>query len=132
MTRWLTIAAVGLVILVAASPPKTTAATARYPLGTNLAEHYMRIGLSRHFDSWPAGYAKVVRCTKRVSRDRVRCQYIQWIVGDVGFYGHGTLWVTYERGVPHWNYSYRIVELNEYCADVEPPGTDCTRVHVVR
>lgn len=110
-------------------PPTTSAA--RFKLGTQLAAQLMREGLTRHQNlSFEAGYARHVTCNKRISPTRVRCR-MSWIVGDVSFSGKGMIWITFPEHRPFWNYSYRIVRFNEYCAAViEAP--DCTKTYVVR
>lgn len=65
-------------------------ASASYHLERGEATTYMRIGLSRQFPSFGAGYAKRVSCRKRISRDTIRCKRISWNVGDVGYKGQGT------------------------------------------
>ena len=77
-----------------------------------------------------AGYARRVKCNHRVKADRLRCT-MSWIEGDIGFVGRGMIWVTYQHHVESWNYSYRVVRVNEYCAIVEERD-NCTKVITVR
>jgi hypothetical protein len=102
----------------------------RFFLGSRLARRLMRTALSR--DSrlgFSAGYSRRVRCNKRVSRIRLRCK-ISWIVGDLSMHGSGMIWITFQGGEPHWNYAYRVVRFNEYCAATG--GSDCSDVIRVR
>jgi hypothetical protein len=74
--------------------------------------------------------SKQVSCNRRLQRDRVRCR-MRWSLGaDIHFHGHGTIWITYERGVQEWNYSYRVKGVNEYCLRVG--GSGCRKTWVVR
>lgn len=108
-----------------------TASASRYKLGTVRAAELMRTGLLRHPNlSFRAGYARRVSCNKRISDIRLKCK-MSWFVGDLSFWGKGTIWLTLPEHRPYWNYSYRITRLNEYCAIVEE-GNDCTRTFTVR
>ena len=109
----------------------TTASAARFKLGTRLAADLMREALSRHDKLlFYVGNARRVTCNKRISAIRVRCR-MSWFVGDLSFSGKGTIWITFPEHRPFWNYSFRIVRFNEYCAAViEAP--DCTKTYVVR
>jgi hypothetical protein len=96
-----------------------------------MAARLMRTALLRHEDlDFNAGYARRVTCTKRVSDIRLKCK-MRWFLGDSYFVGSGTIWLTFPQHVVVWNYSYRIKQLDEYCAVVEKRD-DCTRVHVIR
>jgi len=109
--------------------PAATSA-ARFKLGTQLAAQLMREALSRHDNLYfYAGNARRVTCNKRISPIRVRCR-MSWFVGDLSFSGKGTIWITFPEHRPFWNYSFRIVRFNEYCAAIEAP--DCTKTYVVR
>ena len=57
--------------------------------------------------SFEAGYARRVKCNKRISPIRVRCK-MSWNVGDLSFEGTGLIWLTYEQAGTYWNYAYRI------------------------
>jgi hypothetical protein len=67
-----------------------------------------------------------VLCAKRLGARRLKCG-MDWALGDWFFYGSGTIWITYNRGQPIWNFSYRVVRKNEYCASVQH-GAHCSRV----
>ena len=91
----------------------------------------MRAALLRHTNlSFGAAYARKVKCNKRISRIRRRCK-LEWIVGDLYFYGKGTIWETRGPDAAFWNYSYKVTRFNEYCAIVLE-GEDCTKKYVVR
>lgn len=79
--------------------------------------------------SFEAGYARRVKCNKRISSIRVRCK-MGWSVGDLSFEGRGLIWLTYERGGAHWNYAYRIRKRNHYC--LATGGSDCDEAIIVR
>ncbi len=124
----------------ASSRPEDDPATWKPPskprpvkLTAGQAANDMRDALAQRFGgSWTAGYARRVHCFKRVARGRVRCT-MSWILGDTSFFGRGVIWLSYEGGATSWNYSYRIAQLNEYCAYVlHRPRKQCTRIHVVR
>lgn len=103
----------------------------KFFLGKGFAAQLMRNALLRRGAlSFRAGYARRVVCSKRLAVDRVRCK-MSWIVGDLSFSGRGSIWVTYPEGRNFWNFSYRIVRLNEYCAAVIE-GDDCTKTIVAR
>lgn len=107
------------------------AAASRYELGTVKAAGFMREALLRRPNlSFQAGYARRVKCNKRINDIRLKCK-MQWVVGDLSFWGHGTIWLTFPGHQPFWNFSYRIIRLNEYCAAVVE-GDDCTRVFVAK
>ena len=109
--------------------PPATGARHRRKLGTVIAARLMRTALNRRFDSYAAGYARRVKCNKRVSFNRVRCE-MSWIVGDIVFFGKGQIWLTYPRHIAYWNYAWRITEFNEYCAIVEHgPRSRCVHDH---
>lgn len=109
--------------------PPATVARQRRKLGTVLAARLMRTALNRRFGSYGAGYARRVKCNKRISRNRVRCG-MSWIVGDIAFFGKGQIWLTYPHHIAYWNYAWRITEFNEYCAIVEHgPRSRCVHEH---
>lgn len=95
------------------------------------AEGWMRTALSRReVFQFPNGNSRSVRCRQRVSRDRIRCR-MSWSLGDdIHFRGRGTIWITYERGLRHWNYSYRVRGVNEFCLRVG--GSGCRKTWKVR
>jgi hypothetical protein len=109
------------------------AEASRYQLGTDFAGRLMREGILRHPSvGFQAGYARRVRCNKRISDIRLKCRMI-WFVSDTVFYGRGTIWLTFPEHRAYWNYAYRIVGLNEYCALVEHrPRRECVHVYVAR
>jgi hypothetical protein len=77
-------------------------------LGATEAARFMRSALARRPAlSFEAGYARKVKCNKRVSRSRVRCK-MSWNFGDLEFSGKGLIWLTHSRGNTYWNYAYRI------------------------
>lgn len=114
--------------------PGTPFGQGRYPKGRKLkrseARRYMRRALKREFGSrWTRGYSKTTRCVKRVSRWKITCTRLGWLSGDTGFSGRGTIWL--KNGT--WNYSFRILRVNEYCALVEHrPFKECARWVVVK
>lgn len=102
----------------------------KFFLSTEYGSSLMRDALSRRRAfAFSAGGARRVKCNVRVSRDRLKCR-MSWFVGDLVFWGRGTIWITYPQGEAYWNFSYRVVRFNEYCAVVG--GTDCTKVYVTR
>ena len=106
------------------------ALASRYKLGTRHAAGLMRTALLRHPNlAFRAGYARRVKCNRRISDIRLKCK-MSWIVGDSVFWGRGTIWLTFPEHRPFWNYSYRIKQLDEYCAIVEERD-NCTRTYVV-
>lgn len=99
-------------------------------LGTDFAASLMRNALSRRPAlAFSSAYGRKVRCNHRVARDRLKCR-MSWFVGDLAYGGRGMIWITYPRHKPYWNFSYRIVRFNEYCAVVG--GADCTKTFVKR
>jgi hypothetical protein len=98
-------------------------------LGSGEATRLMRNALARKPSlSFQAGYARRVKCNKRVSRDRVRCK-MSWNVGDLSFDGKGVIWFTYKGGDTYWNYAYRIRKRNHYC--LATGGSNCVETIVV-
>lgn len=116
----------------AALSPGTAGAAVPLKLTRPFGASLMRKALHRRFgNTFDHGYARRVHCPTRVARGRVRCR-ISWVIGDISFKGRGAIWITYNRrGVAFWNFSYRVVRLDEYCASV---GTHrhCRRVFVVK
>jgi hypothetical protein len=110
-----------------ASPPEPRS----YFVSFRRAEGWMRNALSRRdVFQFRRGNHRSVRCHRRVSRDRVRCR-MSWSLGDdIHFRGRGTIWITYEDGLRHWNYSYRVKGVNEFCLRVG--GGGCRKTWVVR
>jgi hypothetical protein len=102
-------------------------------VSTAEAALYMRSALSRRFgSSFSFGYARKVKCMKRISRTRVRCQRISWNIGDVGYKGYGTIWFTKAQLGFFWNYAYRIVKTNYYCLNSDRPKKKCYERYIVR
>jgi hypothetical protein len=60
---------------------------------------------------------------------QLKCR-MSWIVGDLSFSGRGMIWITYPENRPFWNFSYRVVRFNEYCAVIG--GPDCMSTYVKR
>ncbi|MFY9587234.1 MAG: hypothetical protein WAT66_07260 [Actinomycetota bacterium] len=129
-----------LVIDESAPTPATRNSPFRFPcleqrppkffLGTNYASSLMLNALGRRpAFAFSAAGGRKVRCNHRVAQDRVKCR-MSWYVGDLVFWGRGMIWITYPQHKPYWNFSYRIVRFNEYCAVVG--GADCTKVYVKR
>jgi hypothetical protein len=109
------------------APP---ASASRFRLGTEMAVGFMETALLRHPSlNFGSAGGQVVKCNKRISDIRVRCR-MSWFLGDLSYSGRGTIWITFPEGRPFWNYSYRVVRFNEYCAVLE--GPDCTKTYVVR
>ena len=96
-------------------------------LGAAEAARFMRKGLNESPRvGFEAGYARRVRCNNRISRSQRRCR-ISWVVGDAYIYGKGAVWLT-EHGEA-WNFSYRLVLLDEYCVLVEHrPRSRCSHI----
>jgi hypothetical protein len=98
-------------------------------LGADLAGRLMRKDLLRRpVLAFSAGYGRRVRCTKRVSRIRLRCR-MSWVVGDSVLWGRGMIWLVFRGDRTGWNSAYRITRLDEYCAYVAKGG-HCTRTYV--
>jgi hypothetical protein len=113
------------------SPSSAPDKPRKFFLGKGFAARLMRNALLRRpVLSFQAGYARHVSCNKRLAPDRLKCR-MSWIVGDLSFSGHGSIWITYPEGKNVWNFAYRIVRLNEYCAAVIE-GDDCTKTVVAR
>lgn len=103
----------------------------KFFLGKGFAARLMRNALLRRPAlSFQAGYARHVACDKRLAVDRVKCR-MSWFVGDLSFSGYGSIWMTYSGGRDVWNFSYRVIRFNEYCAAVIE-GDDCTKTIVAR
>lgn len=108
------------------SPLKPKRALSRHE-----AKGFMREALLRHPNlSFRAGYGRRVVCDHRLTPVRLKCR-MQWIVGDIVYFGTGTIWLTFENHAANWNYSYRVTRFNEYCA-VVVKADNCTKVFVVR
>src|SRR3954447_12801286 len=100
MRRWAVIGAVLAGLLLGASSP---ASASRYRLGTQYAGQLMREGLLRHPEiAFQAAAIRRVRCNHRLSDIRLSCR-MGWVVGDVVFFGHGTVWLTFPHDQPFWN-----------------------------
>lgn len=94
------------------------------------AWRYMRTALRREYgNGFRHGYAKRVKCRKRVRRTAIRCTRISWVIGDMEFVGKGTIWI--DRRL-WWNYSFRIREINGYCLAIGGSWKQCTSLKVVR
>ena len=125
------IGAVFVLLVVLSLAIAASASAARYFLGTPHADSLMAPALTRK----PGRYfAKAlgprIRCNQRLASDRLKCD-MGWALGDWIFYGSGSIWITYEEGQPHWNFSYRVVRKNEYCASVAH-GSHCPKTFIVR
>ena len=94
-------------------------------LGTRLAAGYMRVAL-RRVGLIGAGHARGVKCNHRIEADRLRCT-MSWIEGDFSFVGQGVIWLIYLDHRETWNYSFRILRIDEHCAMVEKRH-NCTKV----
>lgn len=87
---------------------------------------YTRTALARNFKGqYTANVFESVKCSARGFSTQ-RCK-VSWVVGDLAFYGRVRIWLD-ER---FWNYAYRIVRFDEYCASVTQ-GPDCTKLFVVK
>lgn len=51
---------------------------------------------------------------------------MSWVIGDGGFFGQGTVWLTFRHHEKQAHFSYRLTNVDEYCLDVTPEE-DCTR-----
>lgn len=92
-------------------------------LSTAEATHLMRAALARKPTlAFSEGYARRVKCNKRLSASRVRCR-MSWNSGDLSFNGKGVIWFTFKGGDTYWNYAYRIRKRNHYC--LATGGSDC-------
>ncbi|OJU95279.1 MAG: hypothetical protein BGO23_05300 [Solirubrobacterales bacterium 67-14] len=112
-----------------AKPPK-----GRPFLGRNEARSWMRVALTRHFGAnWRYAVNRELKCTKRIRKNRVRCQRIAWANGDLVYWGQGTIWYLRKGWSVEWYYSFRVRRLNEYCAFVlKRPVRKCLKKYVVR
>jgi hypothetical protein len=110
-------------------PPKTIPFLTRRE-----AKGWMREALSRHFGAnWRYRINGDVRCSKRVKKNRVKCQHISWAIGDLSFWGSGTIWYRRSGWAVEWHYSFTIRRLDEYCAFVlNRPLDGCLKTVVVR
>jgi hypothetical protein len=124
-------AAVAIVLVASLlAAPGRSAAHQVYDLRQGKAAALMREALSRRFGSnFEHAYGRRVVCHKRLSRDRRRCS-MSWVIGDMGFFGKGQIWITYPEHRPFWNYAFKVAMLNEYC--VAMGGDDCLHWRVVR
>lgn len=52
---------------------------------------------------------------------------MSWTEGDFSFVGGGMIWLIYLDHRETWNYSYRILRVDESCAVAEEPH-HCTKV----
>lgn len=93
-------------------------------LGRRAAKKYMRAVLIQRF-SYDSRAGGSISCRKRLSRTRVACT-MSWVIGDGGFFGRGTVWLTFRRHERQAHFSYRLTNVDEYCLDVTPEQ-DCTR-----
>jgi hypothetical protein len=113
------------------SEPSAPVKPRKFFLGKGFAARLMRNALLRRPAlSFQAGYARHVVCGKRLAPDQVKCA-MSWFVGDLAFSGRGSVWMTYPEGRNFWNFSYRVVRFDEYCAAVIE-GNDCTKTIVAR
>lgn len=90
------------------------------------AAHYSAVVLRRKFGSL---YGFAHRC-RRTDRTHARCR-VGWFQGDGSFYGRTR--ISYSRapdGEVVWDYAYRIVLLDTYCAQVQHRH-HCTHIFVV-
>jgi hypothetical protein len=94
------------------------------------AQRYLAIALNRRFsNSWSNRAGGRIQC-HRLTRVRMKCT-AQWAIGDSSYSGTARIWYSLNaRGQAMWNYSYRIVGLDEYCAYVTH-GNNCSKVYVV-
>lgn len=103
----------------------------RFFLGGDYAASLMEEALTRrtglHFAQ---AIDPRVQCVKRLGTQRLKCG-MDWGLGDWFFYGAGMIWITYSRGEPIWNFSYRVVREDEYCAAVLH-DSHCSRVFIKR
>jgi hypothetical protein len=121
------VAVLGAVLLLASA----SQAGAKLQLRPAYAERLMQNALSRHAGLFfSEAHQREVHCNKRLSNVRRRCN-ISWYYGDLYYSGKGQIWVTFESGGAYWNFRYRVVRFNEYCAAVVE-GDDCTKVIEVR
>jgi hypothetical protein len=93
-------------------------------LGTRLAAGYMRVAL-RQANLMGGGHAQRVKCNHRIEADRLRCR-MSWIEGGFRFIGRGMIWLIYLDHRETWNYTYRILGVDEHCAMVEERH-NCTK-----
>ncbi|HEU5063538.1 MAG TPA: hypothetical protein VFT79_10375 [Solirubrobacterales bacterium] len=99
-------------------------------LGATEATRLMRSALARKPAlAFSDGYARRVKCNKRLAADRMRCT-MSWNFGDLSFDGKGVIWFTYRGGETYWNYAYRIRKRNHYC--LATGGSNCDEMIVVR
>lgn len=91
------------------------------------AEHYARQSIKSKFEYFNYAGGKVVRCSKRISRIRVRCK-VKWWIGDVSTRGKVTVWYRWHRGDVWWYTRGRVKVLNEYCLSEGGSRSHCTDI----
>lgn len=96
------------------------------------AKKYVRIAFKRRFRrNYVHGYAKRFSCSRR-SLIRARCR-TSWVIGDISFRGHVTIWYSRHGEDVAWNYAYKITRTNEYCVfALKKPKKKCQKVYRVR
>ena len=96
------------------------------------ARYYMSKALGREFGvQYRYRVGGKIKC-RRASDTRARCS-VNWGIGDSGFSGVGYIWYDIKEGDLWWNYSWRIVRTDYYCANVlKKPLYKCTRRYVIR
>ena len=93
------------------------------------ARYYTNKALKFEFgNSYRYGYAKEIRCKKRISHRRMRCTTVKWNIGDVGYDGWTEIWYKRHRDETlWWHYTGQIKETNYYCINVG--NSNCTEMH---
>jgi hypothetical protein len=87
---------------------------------------FMDQALHREFGgAYDNAYQQIVRCSHRLSPTKMKCQHLEFGIGDSGYKGVGRIWlsVSHSRQRVLWNYAFRIEATNYYCLNTG--GTDC-------
>ena len=98
------------------------------------ARYWMAVAIQRNFGpTWKYAAGRSLKCKKRINRRRVQCTRVQWTIGDMTWFGTGSIWYTGRGKGTQWNYSYRLTRINEYCAFVQHrPKSECLKRIVVK
>jgi len=108
----------------AALPARALAADKPPRLHMAPARNEIHLAMEKKFGALPPSETITTRACDRRSRTRIRCDRVQWWVGDSAFDGWATVQMRQRRA---WKVTYRIVHTNEYCADTG--GSGCRSVH---
>ena len=92
------------------------------------AKRYARSALRWKFDSYEYSNGKRVRCGKRLSRTRRRCEVKFWL-GDTSYKGHVMVWYYWRNGDVWWDTSGKVKQLDSYCLATGGSRAKCTKTH---